>query len=122
MKYETTTFLFRNGSDDYTIWILDLPQAEAVGLRRADLAIYGNLDALLEQIPIEHETPPDSIQSLHMLCKGHHHFLVYSIDVPFDFIENHVHEGYSARGDKDAIIYEADVLYEQISQNHQMMV
>ena len=122
MKYETTTFLFRNGSDDYTIWIVDLPQAEALGFRRADLAIYGNLDALMEQLPIEHETSIDSIQSLHMLGKEPNHFLVYSIDVPFAFIEKHLHEGYSARGDKDAVIYEVTSLYEQLTHTHQMMV
>ena len=24
MNYESTTFLFRNGSDDYTLWVVDL--------------------------------------------------------------------------------------------------
>ena len=33
MNYESTTFLFRNGSDDYTLWVVDLRQYRTEKMR-----------------------------------------------------------------------------------------
>ena len=52
MNYESTTFLFRNGSDDYTLWVVDLSKTELSRISRNNLTILGNLDDLMEQIPI----------------------------------------------------------------------
>ena len=52
MNYESTTFLFRNGSDDYTLWVVDLSKTELSRISRSNLTILGNLDDLMEQIPI----------------------------------------------------------------------
>ena len=52
MNYESTTFLFRNGTDDYTLWVVDLSKTELSRISRNNLTILGNLDDLMEQIPI----------------------------------------------------------------------
>ena len=50
MNYESTTFLFRNGTDDYTLWVVDLSKTELSRISRNNLTILGNLDDLMEQI------------------------------------------------------------------------
>ena len=43
MNYESTTFLFRNGSDDYTLWVVDLSKTELSRISRNNLTILTSL-------------------------------------------------------------------------------
>ena len=106
MNYESTTFLFRNGSDDYTLWVVDLSKAELSRISRNNLTILGNLDDLMEQIPIGYKES-DMNRQPYLLKPKRSQFSLCTIPAPTALLMKHFRQGFSSRGDKETILYEA---------------
>ena len=104
-NYTTATFMFRKGSDDYTLWVVDLPAHELSKLRRRDMSIHGDLDNLLEQIPFDYGS--DSMNwRPYLLMPNRSLFVLYTLNTPKALLREHLQEGLSSRGDKETILYE----------------
>ena len=104
-NYETATFIIREGSDDYTLWAIDLLPYELSRLRRRDMSIRGDLDHLLEQIPFacgmrSHNRRP------YLLMPNRSQFALYTLAAPQGFLRQYSGSGFSSRGDKETILCE----------------
>lgn len=113
MKYETATILFRDGEDDFTLWVVDLPEEKVMKLKRNECAIVGKLESLLTQLPIEPGNPNHRIC---LLDQNGARYELYSSCASWEFFEKYSAEGTSSRGNKEAIISEVKELLE--FQNH----
>ena len=49
MQYKTATILFRDGEDDFTLWVVDLPEDRVMKFERSECAIVGEINSLLSQ-------------------------------------------------------------------------
>ena len=105
MNYESTTFLFRNGTDDYTLWVVDLSKTELSRISRNNLTILGNLDDLMEQIPIGYKES-DMNRQPYLLKPKKSQFALCTIPAPITLLRKHFRQGFSSRGDKETILYE----------------
>ena len=105
MNYESTTFLFRNGTDDYTLWVVDLSKTELSRISRNNLTILGNLDDLMEQIPIGYKES-DMNRQPYLLKPKRSQFALCTIPAPITLLRKHFRQGFSSRGDKETILYE----------------
>lgn len=88
MNYESTTFLFRNGSDDYTLWVVDLSKTELSRISRNNLTILGNLDDLMEQIPIGYKES-DMNRQPYLLKAKRSQFALCTIPAPTALLRLH---------------------------------
>lgn len=113
MRYETAAILFRDGKDDFTLWVVDLPDDKVMKFKRSECAIVGELDSLLTQLPIEPGNPNNRIYLLDCNCEK---YTLYTSCVLWEFFEKYSAEGTSSRGNKEAIISEIKELL--LSQNH----
>lgn len=104
-NYETATFIIRKGSDDYTLWVIDLLPYELSRLRRRDLSIRGDMDHLLEQIPFECGMSRNN-QRPYLLMPNRSQFTLYTLAAPYSFLREHSGSGFSSRGDKETILCE----------------
>ena len=112
MRYEHTAILFRDGENDYTLWMVDLPEDIVRGLKRSDCAILGQADILMSQMPIEEGNPENRLHILEKFCER---FRLYTSCVKWDFFEKYGGDGVSSRGSKEAIFAEIkDVFQPQI--------
>ena len=108
MKYDTTAILFRDGEDDFTLWVIDLPEDLVRKLKRSDCAIVGMVDSLMYQMPIEEGNPE---KRLHILDKSCERYKLYTADVSWDFFEKYSSEGCSSRGSKESVLAEINELF-----------
>ena len=46
MQYKTATILFRDEEDDFTLWVVDLPEDRVMKFERSECAIVGEIDSL----------------------------------------------------------------------------
>ena len=109
MQYKTATILFRDGEDDFTLWVVDLPEDRVMKFERSECAIVGEINSLLTQLPIEPGNPNNRI---HLLCKARERYTLYTCGVSWDFFERYMGEGASSRGNKETIISEAEELFQ----------
>ena len=109
MQYKTATILFRDGEDDFTLWVVDLPADRVMKFERSECAIVGEINSLLTQLPIEPGNPNNRI---HLLCKACERYTLYTCGVSWDFFERYMGEGASSRGNKETIISEAEELFQ----------
>ena len=109
MKYDTTAILFRNGEDDFTLWMIDLPEDLVRKLKRSDCAIVGMVDSLMCQLPIEEGNLEDRV---HILDKNCERYKLYTADVSWNFFEKYSGEGSSSRGSKESILAEIKELFQ----------
>ena len=119
MQYKTATILFRDGEDDFTLWVVDLPADRVMKFERSECAIVGEINSLLTQLPIEPGNPNNRI---HLLCKARERYTLYTCGVSWDFFERYMGEGASSRGNKETIISEAEELFQPkiIAPHHEM--
>ena len=112
MQYKTATILFRDGEDDFTLWVVDLPADRVMKFKRSECAIVGEISSLFTQLPIEPGNPNNRI---HLLCKECEMYTLYTNDVSWDFFEKYSGEGVSVRGSKEVIFAEIkEVFHPQI--------
>ncbi len=104
MKYETAAFLSRDGNDDYTFLVQDLPQETVSRFRNSECAIRGSLETLMEQLLIE---PGNIHNRVHLLFQKGNTFMLCTSNVPWEFFEKNIDNGCSARGCRDAVLLEA---------------
>lgn len=108
MKYDTTAILFRDGEDDFTLWMIDLPEDLVRKLKRSDCAIVGMVDFLMSQMPIEEGNPENR---LHILERNCERYQLYTADTSWDFFEKYGGEGCSTRGNKESVLAEIKELF-----------
>ena len=106
MNYESTTFLFRNGTDDYTLWVVDLSKTELSRISRNNLTLLGNRDDRMEQIPIGSKQSDVNRQPSRRKPKRSQ-FALCTIPAPIALLRKHFRQGFSSRGDKETILNEA---------------
>lgn len=101
-------FLFRDGSDDYTIWVVDLPENEVAEIQYRNGMIRGTLESLMSQIPITTEKTANRLQML-----GHcgREYVLYSRDVPYTMLEKYQADGCSVRGSKESVLSELEMCF-----------
>lgn len=109
MRYQETCFLFRDGMDDFTLWVVDLPEEEVEKIKIGNGVIRGRLDSLMLQIPTLSESQGYRMQ---MLTKSGKEFVLYSKDMPETFVAQYLHEGCSIRGDLKCICDEITEAFE----------
>ena len=103
MNTKETIFLFRDGQDDYTIWIVDFPEKQVNMILHGNGMVRGSLENLLSQLPLMTEKTANRLQ---MLTHNGKEYVLHSKDAPFAMIEEYHAEGCSIRGDKESIIRE----------------
>lgn len=108
-RYKTATILFRDGEDDFTLWVVDLPVDRVMKFERSECAIVGEIDSLLMQLPIEPGNPHNRI---HLLRKECERYILYTSLISWDFFERYIGEGVSSRGNKEATISEVEELFQ----------
>ena len=111
MQYEHTAILFRDGEDDFTLWMVDLPEDIVKGFKRSDCAIVGEADSLMCQLPIEEENPENRLHILEKYCER---YRLYTVGVQRDFFEKYNGDGVSSRGSKEAIFAEIKELFQPL--------
>ena len=109
MRYDTTAILFRDGEDDYTLWVIDLPEDLVRKFKRSDCAIVGEVDSLMCQLPIEEGNLENRIHILEIDCEI---YKLYTADVSWNFFEKYSGEGSSSRGSKESILSEIKELFQ----------
>ena len=109
MQYKTATILFRDGEDDFTLWVVDLPAERVMKFERSECAIVGEIDSLLTQLPIEPGNPNNRIHLLRNECER---YILYTSGVSWNFFEKYMGEGASSRGNKETIICEVEELFQ----------
>lgn len=112
MRYKEAVFLYRDGDDDFTMWSVDLPENDVAGISTNCKESRGELSALMSQLPPFSE---NTANQLHLLMKHGEEYVLCSKEVPFSFIEQHQHEGYSVRGNKESVLAETEDLFQDSS-------
>ena len=99
MNYETAAVLCHDGTDDYSLWVVDLPEPFLSGVKQTGHVIRGNLEAVMDQIP----KTDDSNGILHFLFQEDGGFVVRAKEVDYSFWDKHQNEGWSVHGETRVI-------------------
>lgn len=103
MESKEAIFLFREGSDDYTLWIVELPEDEVASIQTGTGIIRGSLASLMSQLPL---TTMNTTNRLQMLSHDGKEYVLHAKDVPLPTLEQYLLDGCSVRGTKRSILEE----------------
>lgn len=101
MKYETAAVLFRHHTDDFVLWTVDLPATLLMEARRMENTAFGDLDFVMEELPV---IPEGDNSLLHFLFKEGKNFSLFAKETDSAFMEVRQCSGCSVRGGKEDII------------------
>lgn len=113
MSYESATILFRHGPDDFAVWEVDLPAPLLRQALRAPNTATGDLDFILDQLPIE-EVGVDS--PCQFLFKDGSAYALFTMEMGPGFFDEYRNEGCSVRGGKAGMIAEVEELLQEQTQ------
>lgn len=113
MSYESATILFRHGPDDFAVWEVDLPAPLIRQALRAQNTATGDLDFILDQLPIG-EAGVDS--PCQFLFEDGSAYALFSMEMDADFFDEYSNEGCSVRGGKEEVIAEVEELLQARAQ------
>lgn len=109
MEYDTAVIVFRHGANDYSLWTVDLPRDMLREVQKAELVGHGELETVMENIPVIRE---DEDSPLAFLFRGADGVSLCIKAADEAFMEEHQHEGCSVRGDKELIMAEVMDLFQ----------
>ena len=113
MNDERATILFRHGPDDFAVWEVDLPAPLIRQARRAQNTATGDLDFILDQLPIG-EAGVDS--PCQFLFKDGSAYALFSMEMGPGFFDKYSDKGCSVRGGKEEVIAEVEELLQEQTQ------
>lgn len=113
MNDERATILFREKPNKFTVWEVDLPAPLIQQARRAQNTATGDLDFILDQLPIG-ETGVDS--PCQFLFKDGSTYALFSMEMGPGFFDKYCDEGVAVCGGKAGVIAEVEELLQEQAQ------
>lgn len=101
MNLETAAILFRHHADDFVLWCVDLPAALLRDAKHMENTAYGDLDFVMEQLPVR---PEKDVSVLHLLFREGEYYSLFTQEVDPGFVAAQRRSGYSVRGGKEDIM------------------
>ena len=117
MRYDTAAVLFRHHADDFALWTVDLPASMIQEVRRMENTAFGDLDFVMEQLPVN---PEGDGSKLHFLFKEGENFSLFAKETAPAFMQAQRHNGCSVRGGKEDIIGDILQHFEDMTPSHSM--
>lgn len=105
MKRETAVILFREQGESFSIWTVELPWDVTFRARQTEKAIRGNLEELLNQLPVQSCSADCNLNFLFQDGSG---YRLCTVKMEESFLNEHQHEGGSVCGSLEDIIAEAE--------------
>ena len=93
--------VFRDGPDDFTTWEVDIPTNVMSAAMEGHLLCSGNINAVVDAIPITTECPETEL--LFLFQYNDDAYALYRSTVSDTFLEDNRHRGCSERGPKLAV-------------------
>lgn len=103
--YETATFVYRHGGDDYSVWYIDLPISTTEQIKAGQHLSADTLEELLNKMPIASGYDGNRVS---LLMVGEDAASLYSAELEDEFFEANSHKGCSTRGCLYAILDELE--------------
>lgn len=118
MPYESATILFRHGKDDFAVWEVELPKPLLQKARHAQNTATGDLDFILDQLPIQ-ENSADDPRCQFLFADGSA-FALFSVDLGAEFYARYQNDGCSVRGSKQDVLAEVEEQLQALAHRWEM--
>lgn len=111
MKYTEVLLLLRNGRNDFTLWVTELPEQAVTEIISRGSEMRDDLEELMAHLPTISESADDQI---HLLMRDRQGYVLCTKDADPAFYEDYQHIGCSVRGDRSIIISEIEEFFQII--------
>lgn len=113
MNDERATILFREKPNKFTVWEVDLPAPLIWQALRAQNTATGDLDFILDQLPLGEASVNSPCQ---FLFKDGSAYALFSMEMGSGFFEKYCDEGVAVCGGKEEVIAEVEELLQEQTQ------